>query len=212
MNTQGLQVEVCGTAEGMKEYRLDLRIKNNLIAQRIQEAGYKTVAAFCRARGFSATSLGGFLNLRKSPLDRWGRWVPTVKRLAAELGVLPEELFTPLQLERQLETNRAQIGVSEHDLAAITGGNLPPALPSEILDAKELATEIERVLRTLTPRQAEVIRRRFGLLDGLEYSLQEIGEAFNVTRERVRQIEVLALRRLRHPWRCKNLKLFAGGQ
>jgi len=62
------------------------------------------------------------------------------------------------------------------------------------------------VLRTLTPREAEVLRRRFGIGDGTEHTLEEVGKAFNVTRERIRQIESKALRKLRHPTRAKLLK------
>ncbi|HOT01152.1 MAG TPA: sigma factor-like helix-turn-helix DNA-binding protein, partial [Acidobacteriota bacterium] len=64
------------------------------------------------------------------------------------------------------------------------------------------------VLRTLTPRESEVIKMRFGLGDGSEHTLEEVGKKFNVTRERIRQIEAKALRKLRHPSRSKKLRPF----
>ncbi|MCQ2385785.1 MAG: RNA polymerase sigma factor RpoD, partial [Clostridia bacterium] len=59
---------------------------------------------------------------------------------------------------------------------------------------------------TLTPREADVLKLRFGLIDGKAYTLEEVGEIFQITRERIRQIEAKALRKLRHPSRSKYLK------
>ena len=64
------------------------------------------------------------------------------------------------------------------------------------------------VLRTLSPREEKIIRMRFGMEDGSEYTLEEVGRAFSVTRERIRQIEAKALRKLRHPSRSLQLKTF----
>jgi RNA polymerase primary sigma factor len=65
-----------------------------------------------------------------------------------------------------------------------------------------------QVLRTLTPREERVIKMRFGLEDGSEHTLEEVGQSFQVTRERIRQIEAKALRKLRHPSRSERLKSF----
>jgi RNA polymerase primary sigma factor len=64
------------------------------------------------------------------------------------------------------------------------------------------------VLRTLNPREEKIIRMRFGMEDGSEHTLEEVGQAFSVTRERIRQIEAKALRKLRHPSRSRELKSF----
>ena len=71
-----------------------------------------------------------------------------------------------------------------------------------------LKEELEDVLKTLTDREAKVLRMRFGLEDGRMRTLEEVGRDFNVTRERIRQIEAKALRKLRHPSRSKRLKDF----
>ena len=72
----------------------------------------------------------------------------------------------------------------------------------------ETANQNAEVLQTLTPREAKVLSLRFGLEDGNPKTLEEVGKEFNVTRERIRQIEAKALRKLRHPSRSKKLKDF----
>jgi RNA polymerase primary sigma factor len=69
-----------------------------------------------------------------------------------------------------------------------------------------LKDKIEEVLGTLTPREARILSMRFGLETGIPYTLEEVGEKFGLTRERIRQIEGKALRRLRHPRRSRQLK------
>ena len=71
---------------------------------------------------------------------------------------------------------------------------------------ESLQIEIERALNTLTPREAKVLKLRFGLEDGKSRTLEEVGKEFMVTRERIRQIEAKALRKLRHPSRSKKLR------
>ncbi len=71
-----------------------------------------------------------------------------------------------------------------------------------------LKEQLTEVLSTLTPREAKVLKLRFGLEDGRSRTLEEVGKEFNVTRERIRQIEAKALRKLRHPSRSKRLKDF----
>ena len=80
--------------------------------------------------------------------------------------------------------------------------------PSEVASATILREVIERELNTLTPREAHVIKLRFGLYDGRMRTLEEVGKEFDITRERIRQIEAKALRKLRHPSRARHLKGF----
>ena len=80
--------------------------------------------------------------------------------------------------------------------------------PSDAASQVMLKEELEEVLKTLTDREAKVLKMRFGLEDGRMRTLEEVGRDFNVTRERIRQIEAKALRKLRHPSRSKRLKDF----
>ena len=80
--------------------------------------------------------------------------------------------------------------------------------PADAADDTMLHEQLEEVLTTLTPREEQVLRMRFGLVDGKAHTLEEVGKEFDVTRERIRQIESKALRKLRHPSRSKKLKDF----
>ena len=75
-----------------------------------------------------------------------------------------------------------------------------------------LKEQTDDVLKTLTPREERVIKMRFGVGDGSEHTLEEVGQNFAVTRERIRQIEAKALRKLRHPSRSRKLKAFLEGR
>ena len=80
--------------------------------------------------------------------------------------------------------------------------------PAEAASFMLLKEQLVEVLKTLTPREEKVLRLRFGIEDGHTRTLEEVGKEFNVTRERIRQIEAKALRKLRHPSRSKKLKDF----
>ena len=78
--------------------------------------------------------------------------------------------------------------------------------PAEVASNAMMREQLQEVLHTLTPREEKVIRLRFGLEDGQAHTLEEVGKEFNVTRERIRQIESKALRKIRHPGRSKKLR------
>ena len=80
--------------------------------------------------------------------------------------------------------------------------------PSEAVISMNLAEQTRKVLATLTPREEKVLRMRFGIGEKSDHTLEEVGQDFDVTRERIRQIEAKALRKLRHPTRAKQLKPF----
>jgi RNA polymerase primary sigma factor len=80
--------------------------------------------------------------------------------------------------------------------------------PSEAVTNINLSEQTRKVLSTLTPREEKVLRMRFGIGESSDHTLEEVGQDFNVTRERIRQIEAKALRKLRHPSRSKQLKAF----
>ena len=107
--------------------------------------------------------------------------------------------WLPLSLE-------SPVGDDENsDLGMFIEDELTPT-PVQSAHQSMLKDKIEEVLGTLTPREARVLSMRFGLDTGIPYTLEEVGEKFGLTRERIRQIEGKALRRLRHPRRARQLK------
>ncbi|GAB4269944.1 MAG: RNA polymerase sigma factor RpoD [Candidatus Rifleibacteriota bacterium] len=133
---------------------------------------------------------------------------PAVEELAAEVGLAIEKVknimktaMDPISLETPINGEEdSHLGDFVEDKSA-----LPPAETAFNLILKE---QINKVLATLTERESRVIKYRFGLEDGWQRTLEEVGQKFGVTRERIRQIEAKALRKLRHPSRSKKLKEF----
>lgn len=133
---------------------------------------------------------------------------PTLEELSAEVGLPQEKVKTimktamdPVSLETPINGEEdSHLGDFVEDKTA-----LPPA---ETAFNNILKEQINKVLATLTEREAKVIKYRFGLEDGWQRTLEEVGQKFGVTRERIRQIEAKALRKLRHPSRSKKLKDF----
>ena len=133
--------------------------------------------------------------------------VPTNEELAVELDTSPNKVdwmmrvsWLPLSLESPINDNE-----EESELGMFVEDTLTPS-PIESTYGKMLRERIEAVLDTLPPREARILRLRFGLDNGHTYTLEEVGQKFGLTRERIRQIESKALRRLRHPRRSRQLK------
>jgi RNA polymerase primary sigma factor len=110
----------------------------------------------------------------------------------------------PISLETPIgEEEDSHLGDFIEDRAVIS--------PAEAVININLKEQTDSVLKTLTPREEQVIKMRFGLGDGSEHTLEEVGQRFSVTRERIRQIEAKALRKLRHPSRSRMLRAFLEG-
>jgi len=133
---------------------------------------------------------------------------PTMTEIAEQMGTTPARVRwlirvsrRPLSLEKPVgEEQDSELGEFIEDEDSPT----PPDRAAQNL----LAEELEQILATLTPREARILRLRFGLQDGHAYTLKEVGAKFGLTRERIRQIERQALRRLRHPSRSRYLRGF----
>ena len=138
-------------------------------------------------------------------LQQLGR-EPTPEEIAAEMEI-PVEKVTEIQKIAQ-DPVSLETPIGEEDdshLGDFIQDDDSPA-PQDAAAYTLLREQLEEVMKTLTPREAKVLKRRFGLEDGKSRTLEEVGKEFNVTRERIRQIEAKALRKLRHPSRSKKLK------
>ncbi len=137
--------------------------------------------------------------------QRLGR-VPTPEELAAELGLDLQKVQWILQVSWLPLSLESPVGDDEDsELGMFIEDELTPT-PIQSVYQSMLKDKIDEVLSTLTPREARILRLRFGLDTGTPYTLEEVGEKFGLTRERIRQIEGKALRRLRHPRRARQLK------
>ncbi len=131
---------------------------------------------------------------------------PTPAEVAQELGVDSEQVEWMLKVSWRPLSLEQPIGEEEDNEfgAFIEDENTPS--PAQTVYEELLKTKIEEVLSTLTPREQRILRLRFGLVNGKCYTLEEVGQKFGLTRERIRQIEARALRRLRHPRRSRHLR------
>ena len=133
---------------------------------------------------------------------------PTPEEIAAELEMPVEKVRDILKVSQEPISLETPVGEEdESNLGNFIPDDEAPS-PSEQAADTLLREHIEEVMQTLTPREAKVLKLRFGLEDGRMRTLEEVGKEFDVTRERIRQIEAKALRKLRHPSRSKKLKDF----
>lgn len=131
---------------------------------------------------------------------------PTPAEIAKEMGISESKVREIIKIAQEPVSLETPIGEEEdsHLGDFIEDENAPA--PAEVASNAMMREQLQEVLHTLTPREEKVIRLRFGLEDGQAHTLEEIGKEFNVTRERIRQIEAKALRKIRHPGRSKKLR------
>lgn len=143
--------------------------------------------------------------VEKTLTQEYGRQ-PQVEEIAAEMGMPLERVREIMKVAQDPVSLESPVGEEEdsHLGDFIADDDVPS--PSDVAAQAMLKGELNEVLKTLSDREARVLRLRFGLDDGRTRTLEEVGKEFNVTRERIRQIEAKALRKLRHPSRIKLLK------
>ena len=133
---------------------------------------------------------------------------PTPEEIADEMGTTPERVIEIQRIAQDPVSLETPVGEEDDSHLGDFIEDTNTAAPSEMAENHMLKDQIAQVLNTLTPREEKVLRLRYGIDDGRIRTLEEVGEVFGVTRERIRQIEAKALRKLRHPNRTKRLKDF----
>jgi RNA polymerase primary sigma factor len=143
----------------------------------------------------------------ESLADRLGRQ-PTDEEVATEMGMLISRVRWLQGVSRRTVSLEAPIGEEGDSSLGDFVIDEETVSPTEKASQALLTQEVATLLDTLKPREAQIIRLRFGFEDGKSYTLKEVGERLGITRERVRQIESKALRRLRHPYRSQRIRDF----
>ncbi len=152
-------------------------------------------------------TINKLIRVSRQLLQELGR-EPTPEEIAKEMNMSLEKVREIMKIAQEPVSLETPIGEEEDShLGDFIPDDDAPA-PSEAASFMLLKEQLMEVLGTLTPREEMVLRLRFGLVDGRARTLEEVGGVFNVTRERIRQIEAKALRKLRHPSRSKKLKDF----
>jgi RNA polymerase primary sigma factor len=150
-------------------------------------------------------TINKLIRVSRQLLQELGR-EPTPEEIAEEMNMSVERVREILKISQEPVSLETPIGEEEdsHLGDFIQDDNVP--VPADAAAFTMLKEQLEEVLSTLTEREQKVLRLRFGLDDGRARTLEEVGKEFNVTRERIRQIEAKALRKLRHPSRSRKLK------
>ncbi len=192
----------------MEDFRVDIKVRNNRILERIQKSGYSSLTQFCKAIDVSYGSLSKIINLKEGIYTKRGNIRPNVIKISKIFGCDPSDLFSEAQEMMELKTNKTFKLVSDAEVEVLLENKNKDLIePDEVLYELQFKENLDSVLDTLTPREVKVLKLRFGIDDD-EHTLAEIGCMFDVTANRIRQIEQKALRKLRHPSRSEMLEEF----
>ena len=152
-------------------------------------------------------TINRLIRVHRQLLQEYGR-EPQPDEIAAVMGITEEKVREIIKIAQEPVSLETPIGEEEDSHLGDFIPDDDALAPAEAAAFTLLKEQLMEVLDTLTPREEKVLRLRFGLDDGKARTLEEVGREFNVTRERIRQIEAKALRKLRHPTRSKKLKDF----
>ena len=184
------------------EYRVKVSVSNNLLIQAIENAGYKNQSDFSRAIDCNASYINMLCGLRISPMTREGEFTKVANQVMEALGACPTDLWTEEQLTMNLKKSSSWSVMGREELNELMNG--APKSLLESVAGQELKKTMDEVRKTLTYKEQQLIGMRFDD----DKSLEQIGKELGITKERVRQMEAKALRKLRYPSRSDKLKDF----
>jgi len=191
----------------VSDYRVKITVSNARIRRAVDAAGYSSVAQMCKVnRIIDVQAAFRLVNMKMSPLTKKGEWRKAVLDLADAVNMLPDDLFNERQKIISLGKNTSSKDITESEMIAIAEQYVQDDRLEDLRDnsaireiAEEQVTKLlnNEILDSLSPQQREVLEMRFGFDGSPGRTLEEIGLKLGVHRERVRQIEAKALRRLR---------------
>jgi RNA polymerase primary sigma factor len=153
-------------------------------------------------------TINKLVRVSRQLVQEFGR-EPTCEEIAKKMDMPVSKVRKIIKIAQEPISLETPIGEEEDShLGDFIEDKVLPSPPEAVIH-QSLKEHIEEALKTLTEREAKVLKMRFGLGDGNEHTLEEVGQKFKVTRERIRQIEAKALRKLKHPTRSKKLRSFA---
>jgi RNA polymerase primary sigma factor len=155
-------------------------------------------------------TINKLIRTSRALVQEYGR-EPTSEEIAKRMDIPVSKVRKVLKIAQEPISLETPIGEEEDSHLGDFIEDRSAVSPSEAVININLKDQTEALLKTLTPREEKVIKMRFGIGDGSEHTLEEVGQSFAVTRERIRQIEAKALRKLRHPSRSRKLKAFLEG-
>ena len=152
-------------------------------------------------------TINKLVRVQRQLLQDLGR-EPLAEEMAEQMEMTPDKVREILKVSQEPVSLETPIGEEEDSHLGDFVEDREAVSPSDAASLTMLHSEVEDVLDTLTPRERRVLQLRFGLIDGHQRTLEEVGKRFGVTRERIRQIEAKALRKLKHPSRSRKLRSF----
>ncbi len=152
-------------------------------------------------------TINKLVRLQRTMQQELGR-EPTTEELASKMELSPSKIRRVLRIAQEPISLQTPVGEEEESNLGDFLVDSRMVSPSEAVINLNLSEQTAEVLKTLSPREEKIVKMRFGLQDGSEHTLEEVGQNFAVTRERIRQIEAKALRKLRHPSRSHRLRNF----
>ena len=156
-------------------------------------------------------TINKLIRTARSLVQEYGR-EPTPEEIAKKMGIPVMKVRKVLKIAQEPISLETPIGEEEDSHLKDFIEDRSAVSPVDAAIQLDLRSQTQTVLKTLTPREEKVLKMRFGVGDGSEHTLEEVGQNFAVTRERIRQIEAKALRKLRHPSRSRKLKAFLEGR
>lgn len=178
----------------MKDYRIEIKVKNNLLWNAMQKKGIKNAAQLARVTGLAPGTVGDYLNLKENVYDRYGNYKNSFESICNYFNMMPVDLYPEERMSDPLLKNTGSVEVSGAELKQLSGVE---ADPLALIHQEQVQDAVHKLIDRFTPRQAKVIKMKHGI-NGKEHTYQEIGDELGVCANRARQIHETVLRRMRY--------------